>query len=163
MRQMIRPGILLMLVGIFLLIAVSPVVGQVSVRPTSLSFGSVVAGKPKIDSFYVKSTVPYNLNTLTTSTSSFTIDGDPRGIILDSIKVRIKFSPATVGAVTDSVVITHSGSAEPLKVYLTGTGLSGIVLGSPRTGATLATFTMVDTFATHTRVDRLTIRNQSGL
>jgi len=163
MRQMIRPGILLMLVGIFLLIVVSPVVGQVSVRPTSLSFGSVVAGKQKIDSFYVKSTVPYNLNTLTTSTSSFTIDGDPRAVILDSIKVRVVFSPAAVGAIVDSVMITHSGSTDPLKVYLTGTGLSGIVLGSPRTGATLATFTMVDTFATHPRIDSLTIRNQSGL
>jgi hypothetical protein len=154
---------LLIVCGILLFAGTVPTLAQVKTSKTVIDFGSLlVGGVSKTDSFYVKSSVPYNLNAVTTSTTSFTILGDPRGVLFDSIKVRVQFSPIAVGTFVDSVVLSYSGSLTPLKVALSGTGISGIVLTSSRTGGTLATLAMADTFATTTRVDSFTIRNTSA-
>ncbi|HCA80085.1 MAG TPA: hypothetical protein DEP53_10165 [Bacteroidetes bacterium] len=160
MKLLTRTGTLLVIVAL-LFLASMPAFAQVSTSKTSISYGSVVATTTKTDSFYVKSTVPLQLNSVTTSTSHFVVLDNPGGIIFDSVKVRISFAPTAVGTLVDTVVLSHSGSTVPVKVALSGTGLSPIVLGSPRTGATLTTLAMVDTFATHPRLDSLTIRNTS--
>src|SRR3990172_60990 len=160
MKLLTRTGTLLVIVAL-LFLAAMPAYAQVSTSKTSISYGSVVATTTKTDSFYVKSTVPLQLNSVTTSTSHFVVLDNPGGIIFDSVKVRISFAPTAVGTLVDTVVLSHSGSTVPVKFALSGTGLSPIVLGSPRTGATLTTLAMVDTFATHPRLDSLTIRNTS--
>jgi len=159
MKLLIRPSTLLMLVGILLLTAAMPAFSQVTATKSSISYGSIIAGVTKIDSFYVKSTVPYNINSVITSLPQFTILDDPRGIIMDSVKVRVSFIPNGVASFVDTVTVSHSGPGGPLKVAVSGTGISGIVLASPRTGATLATLALVDTFAARIRYDSLTIRN----
>jgi len=158
MKLLIRTGTLLVIVAL-LFLAAMPAYAQVSTSKTSISYGSVVATTTKTDSFYVKSTVPLQLNSVTTSTSHFVVLDNPGGIIFDSVKVRISFAPTVLGSIVDTAVISHSGSTVPVKVALSGTGLSGLVLTSPRTGATLTTLTAVDTFAARIRYDSLTILN----
>jgi hypothetical protein len=164
MKQLTRIGVLAVLVAVLLIAGALPSYAQLSVSKSSIAFGSVAVGlTSKADSFYVRNSTQtgYAVYGITTKTSRFTVTGTP-GTVTDSIKVRVTFTPDAVGAFTDTVTIVHSAPGAFLKVVLSGTGISGIVLASPRTGATLTTLTMVDTFATHVRVDSLTIRNVTG-
>ena len=161
MKLLIRTCTLLVMVAL-LLLAASPAFAQVTVSKSAISFGSILALTPKVDSFYVKSQIGYQINSVTTSKPEFVVLGNPTGIIADSMKVRVQFTASAVGAVADTVFVVHSGPGSPLKVTLSGTGISGLVLTSPRTGATLTTLALVDTFATHPRLDSLTIRNTTS-
>ena len=143
------------------LIALSapPISAQLSVSKSSISFGSVVVPGSKTDSFYVKNSTQlgYVVTGITTSTPRFTASGSI-GVVTDSAKIRVTFAPDGVGTFADTVIVSNNAGAT-LKVTVSGSGLSGVVLGSPRTGATLITLTMADTFATAARVDSFTIRN----
>lgn len=164
MKYLSRHGTLLLLVLMLLLAGALPAYAQLSVSKSSISFGNVIASISKTDSFYVKNSTQlgYKLNGFSTQSPRFTLAGDPNAIVADSVKIRVTFTPDSVGAFSDTVTITHSAPGGILKVALSGSGLSGIAFLSPRTGATLATLSMVDTFATHIRYDSVTIKNSTS-
>jgi len=163
MRYLTRLGTLLLLVSMLLLAGALPAYAQLSVSKSSISFGSVIASQSKTDSFYVKNSTQlgYAISGITTGSSRFTATGFT-GILADSVKIRVTFIPDGVGTFTDTVTVTHSAPGGILKVALSGSGLSGILFKSPRTGATLATLSMVDTFATSIRYDSVTILNSTS-
>ena len=164
MKQLTRTGALALLVAVLLVVGALPTYAQLSTSKSSITFTSIIAKTTsKADSFYVRnsSQLGYFINGITTGTSRFTATG-PTGVIADSIKVRVTFTPDGAGVFTDTVFIAHTAPGALLKVVLSGTGVSGIVLASPRTGGTLTTFSVTDTFATHVRVDSLTIRNTTA-
>ena len=61
MKVLIRPGTLLVMVAL-LLLAAMPAFAQVSVSKTAMSYGSIIVSVPKVDSFYVKSQIGYQIN-----------------------------------------------------------------------------------------------------
>ena len=138
---------------------------QLATTKTSLSFGSVTVFASKSDSFYVKNSTQlgYALTGATNKSSRFTVSGTVTGIVADSVKIRVTFSPDSVGALLDTLIITHSvPNLAPLKVVLSGTGVLNIRLTNPRTAALVTSLAMVDTFATHARRDSLMMKNDAS-
>jgi hypothetical protein len=78
----------------------------------------------------------------------------------DSVKVRVTFTPNAVGAVADTVVITHNNSAQsPLRVPMSGTGINPLRITNPRTGANLTSLAFTDVLGGQEQLDSVTIKN----
>ena len=133
---------------------------------TPLAYGSVLVGSTQADSFYVKnkSNINYNVSAISNlQTARFVLSATPGALNAgDSLKIKVTFTPDSVGNLSDTVSITHNAPfGNPLKVPLSGTGGNPLRLVN-RTGATLTVMAMVDTFANKLRKDSVYIRNVGG-
>lgn len=101
--------------------------GQLSVNPTSLSFGSVSVGSSS--TFAVTLSNSSNSNVIISNVSlagpGFDASGVPTGLILspgNNATLNVTFSPASTGSVTGSVTISSDATNSPVAIPLSGSG-----------------------------------------
>jgi len=98
------------------------------VAATSLPIGDVLVGSSATDSAKVK-----NTGNTTLSVSAMTVTGADSALFAaapaafsvsagDSAYVKVTFTPASVGAKTASLQLTHNAAGSPTAITLTGTG-----------------------------------------
>ncbi|QNI33471.1 choice-of-anchor D domain-containing protein [Alloacidobacterium dinghuense] len=101
---------------------------QLSVSPTSLSFGDVTVGSNPTLNVMLTSTgsSPVTVNSAAISGGGFTLSGASFPVTLNpqqAVSLSIQFAPASAGASTGKLVI--SSSSATVTVSLSGTGSSG--------------------------------------
>ncbi|MEK6755895.1 MAG: hypothetical protein AABZ02_07065, partial [Bacteroidota bacterium] len=109
-----------------------------SATKTSISFGSISVLTSKKDSFYVKNRTQfgYQITAVAKRFPAYVVSYEGSGVIFpfDSLKVRVTFTPDSVGSYPDTLVLTHNATPTPIKVVLSGTASNLILIASPRTG-----------------------------
>ncbi len=141
---------------------------QLKSTKTSIDFGSVRALTSKVDSFYVRndSSFAQTLTGATAGNSRFTITGNLAAVLnfRDSTVIRVSFRPELIGTFNDTVTVTHSSPSgnRTVKVALVGRGVDNIRFLNARTNVAITSLAMVDTFATHTRLDSILIVNDAS-
>ncbi|MBI3788908.1 MAG: choice-of-anchor D domain-containing protein, partial [Ignavibacteriales bacterium] len=139
---------------------------SLTISKTSIAFGNLTVFTSKTDSFYIKNTTQFGfgLTGFSNKSGRYTIDGNPNAILtgFDSVKVRVTFNPDSVGALLDTLVISHTSSSQAaFKVALSGTGVNNIVLLSAVSAAPLTALNFVSGLATVEVRDSLTIKNNA--
>ncbi|MBI3587031.1 MAG: choice-of-anchor D domain-containing protein [Ignavibacteriales bacterium] len=169
MKQLTRLlSLLLASAGLLFVISNDSLAQQTSltISKTSIAFGNITVFTPKTDSFYIKNTTQFGfgLTGFSKKSSRYTIDGNPNALLtgFDSVKVRVIFNPDSVGALLDTLVITHTSSSQAaFKVALSGTGVNNIIIISAVSAAPLTALNFVQGLATVEVPDSLTIKNNA--
>ena len=141
---------------------------SVRASKSTIAFGNQTVFVTKTDSFYVKndSTVAISITAVTNTKTAFVPAAKVGSLTptiqpADSFWYYVNFTADAVGAVADTVVITHNGlTNNPIKIAVSGTGVNDVRLYNPATGGQYTTsFTFVRTVAGAARLDSITIRN----
>lgn len=165
MRLPVRSPLMMLLGFCVLVLLPSTALGQaLRTSKTSLPFGSVLALTSRADSFYVRNTSQseFQLTGINNLSPQFRVEATVPVILRggDSVKVHVTFTPNSVGAVADTIVITHNNSAQgALRVPMSGTGTNPLRLTNPRTGANLTSLAFTDVLGGQEQLDSVTIKN----
>ncbi|HTA57608.1 MAG TPA: choice-of-anchor D domain-containing protein [Candidatus Baltobacteraceae bacterium] len=104
---------------------------QLSVNPTSLSFGSLTTGTSATQSFTVTNTgnSSVSISQVSASGTGFSVNGITLPLSLavgQSTSFTATFAPASAGSLSGSVTVISNATNSPLVIALSGTGASTV-------------------------------------
>jgi hypothetical protein len=140
----------------------TPVSGDLTAAPASITFGNVQVGTSQTQSATVTNTGASNINITQTAVTgdAFTTTGLTAPLTLtpgQTVTFSVVFNPQAVGSATGTLALTNDGTVSPLNLALSGTAVAA---GSLVTTPTSFTWTDVQVGASQSQTE--TIKNSGG-
>jgi hypothetical protein len=116
---------------------------QLTITPSSLTFGQVTVGQTASLTFTIANTgnLPLNITKAAPPTAPFAVANPiPEGLSMSpgtSLTTTVTFTPTATGTANGSYTITSDTGQGAMQLPITGTGVSGVVVPPPASGWTL--------------------------